>query len=109
MAYAFRCRNCNSLADSAHAGERAVPAKCSTCGAGVRFSPDGIKTYDEDNWLVLADASDHELAQVFKFHAIGPDDVEVHVPTVPADPDHVPVDLSAEAADSTPSHEDHAR
>lgn len=99
MAYAFRCRNCNSLAESEHAGERDVPAKCSTCGAGVSFSPDGIKTYDPDNWLVLADASAHELAQVLKFHAITEDDVAVHVPTPATDQNHEPVDISVEAAE----------
>lgn len=109
MAYAFRCRSCNTLAEAEHAGERAVPAKCATCGAGVSFSPDGIKTYDDDNWLVLAEATPHELAQVLKYHALTVDDVEAHEPTPAVDPDHAPVSISVEATDATPAQKDVAR
>lgn len=109
MAYAFRCNNCNSLAEAEHAGERDRPAKCATCGAGVRFTPDGIKSYDDDNWTILADLTDDELEPILEYHALSLDDISVHVPTPAVDPDHEPVSISVEAQDSTPAQKDIAR
>ncbi len=99
MAYAFRCKNCNSLADGAHAGVNAVPAKCSTCGAGIVFTPDGVKHFDEDNWVVLAELPPADLKKVLDYHGISEDDVEVHVPAGAANPSHEPVSLHAVVAD----------
>jgi hypothetical protein len=98
MAYAFRCKACNSLAEASHAGVNAVPAKCSTCGAGISFTPDGIKHFDEDNWVVLADLPAADLEQVLEYHGISADEIEAHVPTG-ADPSHEPVSLHAAVAD----------
>ena len=109
MAYAFRCLNCNSLEESVHAGERAVPAKCRTCGAGVSYSPDGIKSYHPENWVVLADLDGDGLDEVLDYHKITEDDIELHVPAEPASPDHEPVEISVEAEDATPAQEDDAR
>lgn len=82
MAYAFRCRNCQSLLEAAAAGERTVPIKCPTCGAGVSWriadNGDPIKTENPANWIVLADLSDEELEAVLKFH--GDIDIEAHEP-----------------------------
>jgi hypothetical protein len=109
MAYAFRCLNCNSLEESAHAGERAVPAKCRTCGAGVSYSSDGIKTYHPENWVVLADLPEDELQPILEYHALDVAEVEAHVPADPATPDHEPVEISVETEDATPAQEDVAR
>src|SRR4051812_9249906 len=106
MAYAFRCKNCNTLEEAGHAGERQVPAKCRTCGAGVRFTPDGIKTYQEDNWAVLADLPADELDEVLEYHGITADEVVAHSPTEAVDPDHVPVSIGASTNGSVASAED---
>jgi len=97
MAYAFRCKNCNSLAEASHAGERTVPAKCSTCGAGILFSPTGEMTYQEDNWIVLADLSDKEVAPILDYHKISADDVEAHAPAMAAAASRAPIHVVAEA------------
>lgn len=99
MPYAFRCKNCNSLEEAEHAGERSVPAKCRTCGKGVLFTPDGIKSYDEANWIVLADLDGDGLADVLDYHKIEADEIVAHVPSEPVDPDHVPVHVEVSAED----------
>lgn len=107
MAYAFRCRNCNSLESADAAGERRVPIKCPTCGAGVSWSPDGVRTEDPDNWIVLAELSDKELKPILEYHAIDAAEIEAHTPLKAADPDHVPVSIAVEAtsaSDGTPSN-----
>lgn len=82
MAYAFRCRNCNSLLEAAAAGERTVPIKCPSCGAGVSWriadNGDPIKTENPDNWIVLADLTGKELAEVTDYH--GEIEIEAHEP-----------------------------
>ena len=103
--YAFRCKTCNSLEPAALAGERPVPIKCPTCGAGVTFSPDGIRTEDPSNWVVLADLSDKELKPILEYHAIDASEIEGHTPIEPADPNHVPVALAVEAGEVTASED----
>lgn len=102
--YAFRCNNCNSLETSANAGERDFPAKCPTCGKGVRFDPDtGVKSYDESNWTVLADLDGPDKDGVFEYHAITDADIERHVPATPpedADPNHVPQSIEVQGEGS---------
>lgn len=106
--YAFRCRNCGHLEEAGQAGERSVPAACRVCGHGVAFDPvTGIKTYDEDNWLVLADASDAELNKVYKHHGISKSDIAKHKPAPSADPDRVPVSIERSATDEV-THTDSA-
>lgn len=61
---AFRCKTCGHLEDSGHAGENAVPASCSACGAGISFTPKGVKSFDTNNWEVLADAATERLAEL---------------------------------------------
>jgi hypothetical protein len=100
MAYAFRCKNCKRLETSAYAGVRDLPARCSVCGAGVSFTPDGIKTYDDSNWEVLADLPEDELAAVLDYHKLDPSEIEVHVPAVEDGAvDRVPVSLHAVASE----------
>jgi ferredoxin len=99
MAYAFRCKKCNSLAEASHAGERSVPAKCSTCGAGVSFSPEGVITYDESNWIVLADLSDAELKPILDYHKIADSDIEEHVPAMAAAASRSPLHVVAETSE----------
>lgn len=105
MAYAFRCKKCNSLEPAKLAGERAVPIKCPTCGAGVSFSPDGVKTESPENWIVLAELADGELAPILKYHAIGKDEIEAHTPDKPANPSHTPVSLHVVAGESSASED----
>lgn len=107
--YAFRCNNCNSLAEAGHAGERQVPAKCTTCGKGVRFTEDGIKTYDEDNWTVLADLDGDGLLDVLDYHGITPDDITRHVPAEPADPEHQPVNIEVSANEAVEAQHEGAQ
>lgn len=79
--YAFKCRECGTLEEPGNAGERAVPAACRICGAGVSFDPrTGAKAYDEGNWLVLADLPADELAPIREFHGIARKDVTRHTP-----------------------------
>lgn len=79
--YAFRCRNCNSLEEAAHAGENTVPRRCRICGAGGSFDPKtGLFVPDPDNWIVLADLPDHELAPILEHHAIAADEIVRHEP-----------------------------
>lgn len=91
MKYAFRCRNCNSLEPAALAGERDVPIKCPTCGAGVKWEIDAggnpIKTELPENWEVLADATPERLATIHEYHGGSDEDggevpieIERHVP-----------------------------
>jgi hypothetical protein len=105
MAYAFRCKNCNSLAEASHAGERALPAKCSTCGAGVSFTPDGIKTYDEDNWVALADLSPADLKPILTYHAISADEIEAHEPVAGGVAEREPTHIHADVAEGAGADE----
>lgn len=57
--YAFQCRNCGFLETADHAAEQPTPAACRNCGKGVKFDETtGQKSYDRDNWIVLADDED---------------------------------------------------
>lgn len=84
--FAFKCRNCGHLEDSANAGERQLPTACRNCGYGVHFTLDTgvpVKHYDDDNWIVLDDLTTDEL------HDIGlkRNEVERHVPAEPSGPE----------------------
>jgi predicted nucleic acid-binding Zn-ribbon protein len=61
---AFRCKTCGHLHPAEHAGESDLPHGCVVCGAGVAFSPRGIKSLDPDNWEVLADATPERLEEL---------------------------------------------
>ena len=103
MAFAFRCKNCNTLETAEYAGERDVPIKCATCGAGVSFDKQGVKTEDPDNWIVLADLSDAELKKVTAYH--GDIEVEKHTPIAATDPGRAPRSLHVVAAESNVSED----
>ena len=105
MSYAFRCKNCNSLEPAASAGERDVPIKCPTCGAGVSFDKQGVKTEDPDNWIVLAELDDKALKPILEYHAIDKDEIETHTPIPAASPGHVPVSLHVVASESNTSED----
>lgn len=85
MAYAFRCRNCNMLEESGHAGERSVPRGCRLCGAGTHFELNAagipVAVDDPDNWIVLADLEGPALDKILKYHAISRKDIAKHTPT----------------------------
>jgi len=72
----FRCQTCGHLVGSEHAGECVVPRACPVCRAGVRFHPDGQKTYQPDNWEVLAAATPERLAAL----GLAATDVAAHTP-----------------------------
>jgi len=81
--FAFQCKHCGALEPAAAAGENEVPHACHVCGHGVKFEVDASgtnvnKVYEPDNWLVLADASQEELAKLTELH----DEIEVekHTP-----------------------------
>lgn len=79
--YSFKCQACAMLEDSGNAGERATPAACRNCGAGVAFDPaTGSKTYDESNWIVLSDLTPGELKDVLDFHGLEASQVVRHKP-----------------------------
>lgn len=91
--HAFKCNTCGHLEDSANAGERETPAACRTCGAGVSFDPvSGIKQYHPENWTVLADLSDDELAALPQ--RLERKDVAKHKPAPASDPGHEPQDIT---------------
>jgi hypothetical protein len=96
--HAFKCNTCGHLATSDEAGERDFPAACTTCGAGVAFTPAGIKTYNDDNWTVLADLPEGELAKLPQ--KLSRKDVAKHTPAPVSDPDHVPQNISRETAET---------
>lgn len=78
--FAFKCRFCGHLETADAAAERATPAACRFCGHGVAFDPlTGIKSFVDDNWIVLAD--DEEAAAYVREHQIDANDVIVrHTP-----------------------------
>jgi len=72
----FRCKTCGHLHNSACAGIRTTPTACIVCGAGVTFTPSGTKTYQSDNWEILADATPERLTELGLTAA----DVDRHTP-----------------------------
>lgn len=99
--YAFRCRNCGHLEEAGQAGERRVPAACRYCGAGVHFDPaTGVKSYDEDNWVVLADLKGKDLNEVLEFHLIAESDIARHKPLAPAAPGREPQSIERSASET---------
>ena len=62
--HAFRCRSCGRLESADHAGQNHKPAACRGCGAGVTFNSSGGKTFDKDNWEVLAEATQQRLEEL---------------------------------------------
>lgn len=82
-AYAFRCRNCNTLEEAAAAGENATPAACRTCGAGVSWeivNGQPVRTLNPENWIILAGLAPDELAPILDHHAISSDEIVAHDP-----------------------------
>lgn len=76
LVYAFKCRECGHLEDDQNIGELDTPAACRNCGAGVSYDPrSGIKSYDKDNWIRLADLKGEELKEVLDFHGIKKADI----------------------------------
>lgn len=97
--FAFRCKNCRTLETSGQAGEREVPAACPICGHGVAFDPTtGIKSYDPDNWIVLADLPAEELEAVLTFHGLKKSQIEKHTP-LPSTADREPQSITRDVAD----------
>lgn len=78
--FAFRCKNCGYLHPADHAGESDLPHGCVVCGAGVVFSPRGVKSLDADNWEVLADAALERLAEL----GLAPEQVVRHEGKAPS-------------------------
>lgn len=72
---AFRCNGCGFLEVSDHAAEDEKPHACRVCGKGVKFTEQGIKTFQPDNWEVLADAAPERLTEL----GLTPAQVEKHV------------------------------
>ena len=64
MKSAFRCRACGHLEPAEHAGDCAVPHACCVCAAGVSFDAKGGRTFQPENWEVLADATPERLAEI---------------------------------------------
>lgn len=80
---AFQCRNCGATEPAGAAGDNAVPGACHVCRAGVEYviHPGGTgfdRVFHPENWIVLADLSDKELAKDFPRHGLKPDDVVAH-------------------------------
>jgi predicted RNA-binding Zn-ribbon protein involved in translation (DUF1610 family) len=64
MKYCFRCKACGHLIAGAHAGEQTVPFACPVCGGGVKWGAKGQKTFEPENWEVLADAKPERLKEL---------------------------------------------
>lgn len=80
--FAFQCRTCRYLETSGQAGERAYPAACPNCGAGISFDPKtGEKKYaDAENWTVLADLSPEDKAALVKAKGLADNQIGGHKP-----------------------------
>lgn len=89
--FAFRCKSCGRLERAAHAGENALPVACSVCGAGVSFTPRGAKTFDKDNWEVLADAALERIAEL----GLAPEQIHRHAGNVDEPPTGTSISVSA--------------
>jgi hypothetical protein len=93
---AFRCKTCGHLHAAGHAGENDIPHACAVCGAGVSFTPRGTKTFQPDNWEVLADATPERLAEL----GLVPEQVARHAGKG-GKPNPKPKHVRAEAADGS--------
>jgi hypothetical protein len=99
--FAFRCRTCGNLEDSGNAGERDRPAACRVCGAGVSFDPKtGIKSFQDDNWDVLAELPPAELKPILDKHKLEPKDIGKHKPHAAAQAYRAPQDIERYAEDT---------
>lgn len=76
MKYAFRCKTCGRKEVSDNAAEAQHPHCCCVCGAGVGWTPKGVKLYHPENWEVLADCTPERLAEL----ELTPEQVERHEP-----------------------------
>lgn len=97
--YAFQCKNCNSLEGPDAAGELEVPTACRVCGKGVSFDEEsGARILEPDNWIVLADLKEKELAKFSKDYGIDPDfhRIVAHTPAAPGPQGGANIDRSAE-------------
>jgi hypothetical protein len=100
MKYAFRCRTCGRLEESAAAGERETPAACRSCGAGVTFNTNtGAKEYHPENWDVLAELPAGERDRLLKFHRLEASAIGTHKPAR-STADREPQDLDRSAAEA---------
>lgn len=98
--YAFKCRNCGSLEGPDAAGELEQPAACRVCGKGLHFDDStGARVLEPENWIVLADLSESELAELSEIHRFDPDThrIVAHTPAL-SSADRAPesIDRSAE-------------
>lgn len=101
---AFKCAACGNLEDAGAAGERILPAACRICGAGVRFDPTtGVKTYDDDNWIVLAELPKAELKPILEFHGIKAGDIERHEPWPAPETTREPASIERSAGEAIES------
>ncbi|SRR6266478_2400158 len=90
--FAFQCRNCGTVEPAGSAGENPVPGACHVCRHGVKFkvSEDGTgfeKIYEPENWIVLAELTDKQLAADFYRHGLKRDRVATHSPKFKHMPD----------------------
>jgi hypothetical protein len=81
--FAFQCKNCGAVEPAEAAGDNAVPGACHACRHGVKFEVNEDGTgftvlRDPDNWIVLADLDEKELAKDFKRHGLKSEDIERH-------------------------------
>lgn len=85
--FAFLCNYCGALEPAGSAGDRHLPAACHVCGHGVAFDPlTGVKSYDDDNWTVLAEMPDDKLAKVLKARDLTGNDIGKRKNKAPNDP-----------------------
>lgn len=83
--FAFQCKHCGAVEPAEAAGENALPRACHACRHGMKFEvhPDGtgFSMIDQpENWIVLADLTEKELAADFHRHGLKPDRVTRHKP-----------------------------
>jgi len=82
--FAFQCNHCGAIEPAEAAGENPVPFACHVCRHGVRYemAPDGTGftvIREPENWVVLADLSDKELAKDFqRLHGLTRANVVAH-------------------------------
>ena len=95
--FGFKCSNCGHLEAAEAAGENTLPSACSTCGHGVKFDPvTGIRSFEPENWVVLADLSDSEITGM----GLTAKQVKKHKPFAPGDVSRTALHVVRDAEES---------
>ena len=90
--FAFQCKHCGAVESAEAAGDNPVPGACHNCRHGVRYEMNSDGTgftvvREPENWIILAELSQKDLAADFKRHGLTPDQVSEHKPKTSGPPE----------------------